>query len=118
MRMMSGLVLALLLAAAPLCVAQQAGEVDRELLVRFSRAYGMASGTLEQHEPGSLSAAERDAKLSNPAALDRRLRQEIDRIIDLNGLERREWQQMLARMDVDAELRQRVDSLSTPFRTQ
>ena len=108
-------------AAAPTQVAQaQVQErettippeaVERELVVRFSRAYGMVQGAVEQHE-----AAADVSTLREPKRLDRELRQEIDQIMDSSGLSEQEWQGLLARMEKDRAFRDRVESLSTPFR--
>ena len=88
-----------------------AEEVDRELVVRFSRAYGMARGAVSRRED-----AGNDVSLENPDDLDDGLRDEIYQIMDTNGLTKDEWQGMLARIQEDQALRDRVESLSTPFR--
>lgn len=85
--------------------------VDRELVVRFSRAYGMARGAMDRRDD-----VDDDADLSHPEHLDDGLHDEIVQIMDLNGVSRDEWQGMLARMAQDPELRERIESLSTPFR--
>lgn len=93
-----------------------ANDVDRELVVRFTRAYGMAKEAFEQHaESDAPSAEARDAMLRQPNELDANLQQELTRILDLNGLQRDEWKMMFARMEADEDLRRRVQSLSTPF---
>lgn len=84
---------------------------DRELIVRFSRAYGMAKGAVERHED-----VDDEADLRDPEQLDEDVRDEIRQIRDRNGLSKDEWHLMLARMDEDRALRERVESLSTPFR--
>lgn len=101
--------------AAEPAYAESATTDDRELVVRFTRAYGMAKQALEAHAPEAPSGSERDAMLRQPNELDPPLRGEIRRILDLNGLERADWERMFARMETDEELRRRVRSLSTPF---
>jgi len=89
-----------------------AGEdIDRELLVRFARAYGMAQGALKKHDDGA-----DDGALQEPESLDGGLTDEVRQIMDQNGVSRDEWQGLIARMDEDEEFRARVESLSTPFR--
>jgi len=90
-------------------------EVDRELVVRFTRAYGMAKEAFEEHSQSAPTAEKRDAMLRQPDELAPELRRELVRILDLNGLAREEWKMMFARMQADEDLRQRVQSLSTPF---
>lgn len=121
MRHLAGL-LSILVGAITLGMTASAGaqtsasDIDRELVVRFTRAYGMAKDALEQHSRGDKpSTEERDAMLRQPDELEADLRQELERILDLNGLERDEWKLMFARMEADEDLRQRVQSLSTPF---
>jgi len=93
-----------------------ADDIDRELVVRFTRAYGMAKEAFKQHSESNAPSAEaRDAMLRQPKELDAGLRQELTRILDLNGLQRDEWKMMFARMEADEDLRRRVQSLSTPF---
>ncbi|MFW6092672.1 MAG: hypothetical protein ACODAC_01780 [Pseudomonadota bacterium] len=94
------------------------GNSERELIVRFSRAYGMAKGAFDEHTVEDVPAEKRDALLREPEKLDDELQEELGQILDLNGLEPEEWQQMFARMDRDDRLRQRIDSLSVPFGTQ
>lgn len=116
-------VAALLLAfglAVPVTAAQTAmesaeAEVDRELVVRFTRAYGMAREAFEAHSQSAPSAEQRDAMLRQPDELAPELRRELVRILDLNGVAREEWRMMFARMQADEDLRRRVQSLSTPF---
>ena len=113
------LLLAALAAASPAAgesrepgeAAIPADDVDRELVVRFSRAYGMAKGAVGRHED-----VDEDASLEHPERLEEGLREEIYQIMDSNGVTEEEWQGMLARMDKDRALRDRVESLSTPFR--
>ena len=85
--------------------------VERELVVRFSRAYGMVQGAVERHE----GAPDVD-RLREPERLARELRQEIDRFMYSSGLSEQEWQGLLTRMEEDPAFRDRVESLSTPFR--
>lgn len=115
--MFSMLLVAAVAAAAPPAVlaAEEPGPtadaIDRELVVRFSRAYGMAKGVVAQRDD-----VDEDASLQDPERVDDDgLRQELYQIIDTNGLTPDEWQGMIARMETDAELRDRVESLSTPF---
>jgi hypothetical protein len=84
------------------------GSADRELIVRFARAYGMALGTAPDGE-------EEDA-VRDPEALPGERREELEQILREGGLSVEEWRGMFARMDADAELRDRIDSLSVPFR--
>jgi hypothetical protein len=85
-------------------------EVDRELVVRFSRAYGMAKGVLARHDDATDTAT-----LDDPEQLDEGLRDEIYQIMDTNGLSADDWRGMLARMEEDQALRERVESLAVPF---
>jgi hypothetical protein len=103
-------------ASQPATASPEAAE--REMVVRFTRAYGMAQQALEQHADDAPSAEEREARLRDPDALERELRQEIYRIMDLNGLDRKDWRLMFTRMDEDEEFRDRVESLSVPFGLQ
>ncbi|MFU8817716.1 MAG: hypothetical protein ACNA7W_20400 [Pseudomonadales bacterium] len=99
--------------AAPGGVPAQA--LEREMLVRFSRAYGMAKGAMVEHGL-STSTPEGDAELlRNPEQLQQPLRDEVYDIMDLNRVEPEEWEKMFERMEEDAELHQRIESLSTPF---
>lgn len=92
--------------------APMAGEdIDRELLVRFSRAYGMAQGALKKHDDGADNGA-----LQEPESLEGGLTEEVRQIMEQNGVSRDEWQGLIARMDADKDFRARVESLSTPFR--
>ncbi len=91
--------------------AMAAEDIDRELIVRFSRAYGMAHGALKKHDDGADNGS-----LEKPESLDGRLTEEIEQIMEQNGVSREEWQGLMARMEEDEEFRQRVESLSTPFR--
>jgi hypothetical protein len=89
--------------------------VQREMLVRFSRAYGMAKGALGDHMvDNALPGTEADL-LRNPDRLEPTLREEIYEIMDQNRVEPEEWQAMFAQMDADPALRQRIESLSIPF---
>jgi len=97
----------------PTGVPQEA--LDRELTVRFSRAYAMAVNALDQHDVQADSAGERLERLSAPEQLDDEVRKEVDRVVDLNGLDESDWQAMLARMEHDDELRERINSLVIPF---
>jgi hypothetical protein len=83
---------------------------DRELIVRFARAYGMALG--------SADIDARDDALREPDDLDETARQALRQLIDDSGLGMAEWRGMFARMDDDPALRERIDSLAVPFRVQ
>lgn len=85
---------------------------ERELVVRFTRAYSMARSAFEEQAAGQVSETRINDELSEPSALERDLRREVNRIIDLNGLEEDEWTSMLARLETDEELQRRVESLS------
>jgi hypothetical protein len=89
--------------------------VEREMLVRFSRAYGMAKGALEEHEPNAAPPGTPADLLRNPDQLEPGLREQIYEIMDQNRVEPEEWQAMFAQMDADPDLRQRIESLSIPF---
>lgn len=91
--------------------AMAADEIDRELIVRFSRAYGMAHGALKRRD----EAAE-DVALEEPDSMNDGLSEEIEQIMVQNGVTKEEWQGLMARMEEDEAFRQRVESLSTPFR--
>jgi hypothetical protein len=105
-----------LAASVPGHAQTSADPIDRELVVRFTRAYGMAKEAFKQHSQSDAPSADaRDAMLRQPNELDAELRQELTRILALNGLQRHEWQMMFARMEADEDLRRRVRSLSTPF---
>lgn len=91
--------------------AMAAEDIDRELIVRFSRAYGMAHGALKKRD----DAAE-DVALEEPGSMNDGLSEEIRQIMEQNGITREEWQGLMARMEEDEAFRQRVESLSTPFR--
>lgn len=83
---------------------------DRELIVRFARAYGMVLGTAPDGE-------DPDA-VRHPESLPGERRDELRQILADGGLTEDEWRAMFARMDDDPALRERVDSLSIPFRIQ
>ncbi|MDZ7669654.1 MAG: hypothetical protein U5Q16_09645 [Gammaproteobacteria bacterium] len=91
--------------------AMPAEDIDRELIVRFSRAYGMAQGALKKHDDDADNGS-----LQEPESLDGGLTDEVRQIMEQNGVSRDEWQGLMARMAEDEEFRQRVESLSTPFR--
>lgn len=91
--------------------AMAAEDIDRELIVRFSRAYGMAQGALKKRD----DAAD-NGSLQEPESLDGGLTEEVEQIMEQNGVSRDEWQGLMARMEEDEEFRERVESLSTPFR--
>jgi hypothetical protein len=91
--------------------AMAAEDIDRELIVRFSRAYGMAHGALKKREESADEVA-----LEQPDSMSDGLSEEIQQIIDQNGVTHEEWQGLMARMAEDEAFRQRVESLSTPFR--
>jgi hypothetical protein len=89
--------------------------VEREMLVRFSRAYGMAKGALDEHGLKDNSNQGDAELLRNPEQLDQPLRDEVYEIMDQNRVEPEEWRLMFAQMDADPALRERIESLSTPF---
>jgi hypothetical protein len=89
--------------------------VEREMLVRFSRAYGMAKGALEEHEPNAAPPGMAADLLRDPDQLEPGLREQIYEIMDQNRVEPEEWQAMFVQMDADPDLRQRIESLSIPF---
>lgn len=91
--------------------AMAAEDIDRELIVRFSRAYGMAHGALKKRDDDADNGS-----LQEPESLDGGLTEEVEQIMEQNGVSRDEWQGLMARMEEDEEFRQRVESLSTPFR--
>lgn len=108
--------------AAPYAAGQQdapagipTAAVEREMLVRFSRAYGMAKGTLAEHGLASPSQGADAELLRDPEDLAPPVREEVYEIMDRNRVEPEEWHAMFARMDKDPELRDRIESLSTPF---
>ncbi len=105
------------LAAPAQARAQNAGAsaIDRELVVRFTRAYGMAREAFDSRGQEAPSVDNRNAMLRHPDELDDGLRRELLRILDLNGLDLEQWRLMLARMETDEDLRQRVESLAVPF---
>jgi hypothetical protein len=122
---------AIMLGASPaMTLAQEhqtlsADDIDRELVVRFSRAYGMAIGAVGRHDEANEDAGLEDSHpagptriLADPDRLDAGLRNEIYQIVDNNGLSEDQWQGMLAHMEKDPTLRERIESLSTPFRYQ
>jgi hypothetical protein len=81
---------------------------DRELVVRFARAYGMAIGSAPE--------GERPDAMRDPAALEDERREQLEQILTEGGLSLEDWTGMFARMDDDADLRARIESLSVPFR--
>jgi hypothetical protein len=89
--------------------------VEREMLVRFSRAYGMAKGALDEHRQKDATAQGDAELLRDPEQLEQPLRDEVYEIMDQNRVEPEEWQSMFAQMDADPALRERIESLSTPF---
>jgi len=89
--------------------------LDRELLVRFSRAYGMAKGVLDEHGITEISPDATRALLRDPEQLEQPLRDEVYEVIDRNRLDAEAWQAMFAQMEADPALRERVESLSMPF---
>jgi hypothetical protein len=93
--------------AAPLPATETA---DRELIVRFARAYGMALGSAPDGEDQD--------DLREPDTLDGDRRAEVEQILVDGGLSVDEWRGMFARMDDDPALRARIDSLSVPFQIQ
>jgi hypothetical protein len=99
--------------AAPGGVPQAA--LDRETLVRFSRAYGMAKGILDEHGMTDTSPDAKRALLRDPEQLEQPLRDEVYEIIGQNRLDATEWQAMFAQMEEDPALRERIESLSIPF---
>jgi hypothetical protein len=120
--MFSRVFLLLVLSTAGSAAAAQEGmvggvpkaAVEREMLVRFSRAYGMAKGALDDH--GVKTTTQGDAELlRDPEQLEQPLRDEVYEIMDRNRVEPEEWQSMFAQMDADPALRERIESLSTPF---
>jgi hypothetical protein len=122
---------AVMLGASPaVTLAQEdqtlsADDIDRELVVRFSRAYGMAIGAVGRHDETNEDTgledpdpAESNRVLADPDRLDAELRNEIYQIMDNNGVSEEQWQGILAHMEKDPTLRERIESLSTPFRYQ
>jgi hypothetical protein len=89
--------------------------VEREMLVRFSRAYGMAKGALEEHRVKEATPASDADLLKDPEQLEQPLRDEVYEIMDQNRVDPEEWQSMFAQMEADPALRERIESLSTPF---
>ncbi len=73
----------------------------------------MARGAYEEHAGEPRSRTDRDADLAAPS--DAELRRAIARILDLNGLDQRQWRRMFALMERDDDLRRRIDSLSMPY---
>jgi hypothetical protein len=107
---------ALIWAGAAMAQAEQtpamaAEDIDRELIVRFSRAYGMAHGALKKRDEAADEVA-----LEQPDSMTDGLSEEIAQIMAQNGITQEEWQGLMARMEEDEAFRQRVESLSTPFR--
>lgn len=87
---------------------------DRETLVRFARAWGQIASVLETEEPDTDPL---DDSLAKPEELDADLSRQVRRHIRNNGLDQEQWASLLARMDRDADFRNRVEMLAVPYQT-